>query len=150
VKKHPSYYYQRIFRLTKPRVQEWIAEIERIVSKWPDVTSEIHAMGGIGFLFQRKEIGHIHWNGDLDIVFGRELTEKLLQSGKVQQHRFVPSAAVTFSLSNEEDIDFAVTLLRFSQLRIIQRKKMDDDAVKNHFESELKNLPSDLRLLLVL
>jgi len=148
VKRHPSYYYQSIFRLTKPRVQEWIDEIERIVLKWPGVTSEIHAMGGMGFRFHRNEIGHIHWNGDLDIVFGRELTEKLLQSGKVQHHRFVPSAAVTFSLNGEGDIDFAITLLRFSQLRVIQRKNAGEDTIKSYFESELKNLPSDLRLLL--
>lgn len=148
MKKHPVYYYQSIFRLTKPRVQGWIDEIERIVLKWPGVTSEIHAMGGIGFRFHRNEIGHIHWNGDVDIVFGRELTEKLLRSGKVQHHRFVPSAAVTFSLKGEEDIGFAVTLLRFSQLRIILRKKAGDDAATSYLESELKNIPSELRSLL--
>jgi len=147
MKKHPAYFYNLAFKLVKPTTQKWIGEIEQIVLKWLGVTSEIHPMGGVEFLFHRKEIGHVHWNGDLDIVFGKKITEELLKTGKVEQHKFVPLSAVTFPLINKESIDFGTKLLRLSYLRMLRIKALHDPAIKNFVELELETLPSELKSL---
>ncbi len=102
-------------------IQSLITQIERIISLWDEVTAKRHNMGGKEFLYCKKEIGHIHWNGDLDILFDKPLTDELLKHNLVQQHKYVPSAAVTFQVLREEHIPFAISLLRFSYL--IQAKK---------------------------
>jgi hypothetical protein len=130
LKKHPAYFYNLAFRVIMPNTQKWIAEIEQSVLTWHGVSAEIHPMGGVAFLFQRKEIGHVHWNGDLDIVFGEKLTKELLKTGKVEKHKFVPSSAVTFPLKSKMSIDFAVRLLHLSYLRILKIVDDDDLAIK--------------------
>lgn len=74
----------------------------------------IHNMGGKEFRLAKKEIGHMHWNGDLDILFGKQLTDELLKLNLVQQHKYVPGAAIAYPVLREQNIPFAVFLLRFS------------------------------------
>jgi hypothetical protein len=113
---HPAYLYFLPFRIVKPRVQKRIAEIEAKVLTWNGVRSGNHRMGAREFLFDNKEIGHIHWNGDLDIVFGKQITERLLERKSVQKHTFVPDVAITFKIRGDGDILFAMALLRYSYL----------------------------------
>ncbi len=54
-------------------IQKIITQIESIILSWDDVTTGTHDMGGREFLFRKEEIGHMHWNGDLDILFGKQL-----------------------------------------------------------------------------
>ena len=113
---HPAYFYFLPFKITKPRIQKIIARIEREVTNWNGVVPGNHAMGAREFLFDAKEIGHIHWNGDLDIVFGRQVTEELLRKEHVQRHKYVTDIAITYKIVSDGDILFALSLLRLSYL----------------------------------
>jgi hypothetical protein len=104
------------FRITKPGVQKIIAEIEATVLAWKGVRSANHRMGAREFLVGHKEIGHIHWNGDLDIVFGEQITQRLLKRKGVLKHTFVPDIAITFKITGDGDVLFAMALLRYSYL----------------------------------
>ncbi len=121
-------------------IQKLITEIENNTLLWDDVTVGIHNMGGKEFLFRKKEIGHIHWNGDLDILFGKQLTNELLKLNLVQQHKYVPSEAITYPVLREQNIPFAVSLLRFSYL--IQQKKAsaNNHQIINDIEVELDKI----------
>jgi hypothetical protein len=113
---HPAYLYFLPFKIMKPHIQKMIAEIEAKVLTWNGVRSGDHRMGAREFLYGKKEIGHIHWNGDLDIVFGKQITEKLLKRKSVQKHAYVPDVAITFKIKSDDDILFALSLLRYSYL----------------------------------
>jgi hypothetical protein len=113
---HPAYLYFLPFKITRPHIQKIIAEIEAKVLTWNSVRSGEHKMGAREFLYGKKEIGHIHWNGDLDIVFGKQITGRLLKRERVQKHAYVPDVAITFKIKGDSDIPFALSLLRYSRL----------------------------------
>jgi hypothetical protein len=137
--------YQLQFKFLKPNTQKLIKQLELEVLEWNGVTSGVHPMGGIEFSFRGKEIGHIHWNGDLDIVFGKKKTTELLKTGKVCQHRFVPTSAITFPLVKRGDAKYGLALLRFSYLRIL-KSKVQDPGIEAFVERELVTLPVELQL----
>lgn len=118
-------------------IQSLITQIERILLSWDDVTVESHNMGGKEFLYRKKEIGHIHGNGDLDIFFDEPLTDELLKHNLVQQHKYVPSAAVTFPVLLEKDIPFAISLLRFSYLIHTKKVTSNNEQITSDVNVEL-------------
>jgi hypothetical protein len=42
---------------------QWIKELEREISRWPQVSVHPHRFGGCEFLFGKAEIGHVHVGG---------------------------------------------------------------------------------------
>lgn len=144
---HPAYFYNLYFKTTKPRLQELISRLKHDILKWNGITSGVHPMGGVAFKLDRKEIGHIHWNGNLDIMFGKTLTEKLLKIEGIQQHRFVPEVAVTFPVSQPEDLIFADALLRFSYILKLKKSKSSIPEMEDFITYEVNKLPNTLRQL---
>src|SRR5687768_3103549 len=63
-----------------------IDAIEAEVAGWPMIKLEIHRYGGIQFNFHDEEIGHIHGNGILDILFNKKLKRVLVEEGRVSVH----------------------------------------------------------------
>ncbi|HEY5823781.1 MAG TPA: luciferase family protein [Cyclobacteriaceae bacterium] len=118
---HPAFVFNLPYLVTKPLTQKLLRNIETEVLKWDDTTSGIHSMGGIGFYFLQREFGHIHWNGDLDIVFGRPLTSELLKSNHVQRHNYAAEVAITFKLKDTNDIPSANSLLRLAYLKVLKK-----------------------------
>jgi hypothetical protein len=138
--------FQLQFKLLKPKTQSLIKQVKAQALSWNGVTTGIHPMGGVEFLFQGKEIGHIHWNGDLDILMGKKKTSQLLDTGKVIAHKFVPSVAITFPLEDGDDITYALALLRFSYLRTLKAKAIHDPVIQRFVEDESDALPPELDL----
>lgn len=128
--------------MMKTDTQKLIIKIENEVLSWDETTMGINTFGGIDFMFRKKEIGHIHWNSDLDILFGKQLTAELLKHNLVQEHKYVPIAAITYPVLSKVNIPFAISLLRFSYL--IQRKK----AFSNNNEI-LKDIEIELDKMLI-
>ena len=118
-------------------IQSLITQIEHIILPWDGVTVESHNMGGKEFLYRKKEIGHIHWNGDLDILFGKPLTSELLKRNLVQQHKYVPGAAVTYPVLLDEDIPFAISLLRLSYLLHEKKATSNNEQITSEVNVEL-------------
>ncbi|HTJ48264.1 MAG TPA: luciferase family protein [Cyclobacteriaceae bacterium] len=145
---HPAFFYHLIFKVSKPEIQKLIGEIENTIVEWPGLYTAIHEMGGVVFLYDQTEIGHIHWNGNLDIVFGKHLTSQLLRLGKIKHHNFLPESAITFQVVNREDIPFAISLLQFSYLRLL--RKIGDNAlmIEAYIENEIIKLPEELKMIL--
>lgn len=145
---HPAFFYHLMFKVTRPDIQHLISETEKNVLAWNGLHSRVHPMGGRAFFFHHAEIGHIHWNGNLDIIIGRQLTSELLKLKKIQQHRFVPESAITYPVHKRADISFALSLLRFSYLRILKNRSGSTPEWEMYMENEEVKLPGELRKIM--
>jgi hypothetical protein len=102
--------------LTNRAVLRYIDEIEEEVLKWDHARSTTHKLGGIQFNINGKEIGHIHSNGLLDILFSKKIKAELLREGKVvDHHSYKASGWTSFYIRSEHDRDRAIELLEFSR-----------------------------------
>ena len=101
--------------------------VERAVLSWPGVTTRMHRFGGTEFTLNttqgRREIGHLHGNGLLDIPFTKALRDEAVQEGRAQPHHIFPQSAwVSFFIRSEADVPNAVELLR----RNYERRRAPD------------------------
>lgn len=113
-----------------------ITSIEQEMLTLPKTSSSIHKMGGREFLFEKREIGHIHWDGDLDILFTKAIKEELFKKELVQEHKWVPNSGwTTFHINSKSDIPNALKLLHFAYL--LKAKRYDTaifDSYKKAFD----------------
>jgi hypothetical protein len=92
-----------------------IEDIENEVTQWEGINISIHKFGGIQFNYQKKEIGHIHGNGLVDILFNKEIKGELIKAGKAEEHHvFKNSGWVSFYIRSSGDKKNALQLLNFS------------------------------------
>ncbi len=54
--------------------------IRKEILKWPGVTAEPNRFGGVEFLFNKKEMGHLHGERLADLPFPLEVRQKLVDS----------------------------------------------------------------------
>jgi hypothetical protein len=96
-----------------PHMLDWIDEIETEVLKWPDTTITTHKYGGLRFNHRGKELGHIHSNGLLDMLFSRKLKERARQlNPRIQDHHsFTNSGWISFYIKLEDDKKTVMELL---------------------------------------
>lgn len=91
----------------------WILEGE--VLRWRGTTLSIHKYGGLQFNVHNKEIGHLHSNGLLDVVYSRKIKTMLMKEGRVSHHHlFEKSGWISFYVHSPEDQDYAIKLLMLS------------------------------------
>jgi hypothetical protein len=62
-----------------PQITKAIDTTESEVSSWPGISIAPHRFGGIQFNCFSREIGHIHGNGILDILFDRKTKYDLIK-----------------------------------------------------------------------
>jgi len=99
--------------LTLSPVPKYIDDIEGEVLRWPGVDKSIHKYGGLQFNFNRRELGHIHSNGLLDMRFSRAIKEKLLAEGRATEHHiFKKSGWISFYIRDYSDALYALELLK--------------------------------------
>lgn len=99
----------------RPEVLDWLDAIREEVTTWPGVTVAIHRFGGIEYRRGKREIGHIHSNGVVDLCCSGYFRKTILSSTSVQPHHTFPeSAMVSFALRRKEDVTTALRLLRLS------------------------------------
>ncbi len=96
--------------------------IEKAILPWPGVTTQIHRFGGtefnIDFGLGRREIGHLHGHGLLDIPLTRLLRDEAVKTGRALPHHIFPrSTWVSFYVRAEADVPNAVALLRLNYER---------------------------------
>jgi hypothetical protein len=97
------------------KILDYIDDIENEVLSWKNTSIQLHKFGGVQFNLNKKELGHIHGNGILDILFNRKIKSQLIQEGKVEPHHvFKDSGWITFRIQTEQDKKIAIELLRYS------------------------------------
>ncbi len=133
-----------LFLRNKMEKSKVITEIECAILKWDETSIGDGNFGAITFLHRGREFGHIHKNGDLDITFGEQMTEKLLSKGLVEKHLYVPKTNITYPVTNDESLPFAISLLRMSYLiRFIDINK-GNTISEEIFNKESAKLPQSL------
>lgn len=92
-------------------------EIEETVLSWKGTYIQMHEYGGIQFNVNNKEIGHIHSNGLLDVLFKKEVKALLIKEGRAcEHHTFTQSGWISFYIKTENDKKYAIELLEYSYI----------------------------------
>ncbi|MCW3120337.1 MAG: hypothetical protein JWM28_4419 [Chitinophagaceae bacterium] len=144
---NPVFFYQLFFYFSRPQVRKFIRQIEKETTKWSFLKVKTHPFGGREFNLNDREVAHIHWNGDLDILFKRELVRELIRQKIAGRHRFVPGKAVTLKLRSVKDVPAAITIIRLSYLIHTQKATKDDPKMLTATEKEIKELPYNRDIL---
>ncbi len=79
--------------------------LDAAVSQWPGITSGVHRFGGLEWRLGATEIGHIHGNTQVDIVFPSKVRDELVASGRAEPHHIYPQIGITFYIHAVADID---------------------------------------------
>ena len=96
--------------------KELYQELRRRILDLPGVTEKQNA--GIhddAFFVGRTMFMHIHGHGHCDIRLSKTDQKRVLGEDKARPHRWAPEAGyVTFIVSDEEDLESALDLIRMS------------------------------------
>jgi Luciferase len=121
--------------------------LEAEVAAWPHVSVAPHQFVAREFRYQKAEIGHVHFWGDVDIPFPRAVHDLLLADGRARQHRWLPDSGwITHHIHNDADLQRAIWLMRLSYLRYALKSSSDaesllhDEAGRLELEPQLKAL----------
>jgi hypothetical protein len=99
--------------------QDQGTRLNALVREWPGVESMPHRFGGLEFRVDRREIGHLHPNGMLDIPFPVRMRRDLVASGRAEAHHMLPNTGwVTYRIRTEHDLPAAAALLRLNYERL--------------------------------
>lgn len=94
-------------------VQKAAQRIEREVTSWPGVTAAKRPDGGQEYHFGRHEIGLLHGDHRVDVLFPMPLRDEIVEAGFAQPHPTLPESGwVTKPLDQELDVELAIALLR--------------------------------------
>lgn len=100
--------------------------LEEQVAAWPHVSVAQHRFGGREFRFNKAEIGHVHFWGDVDIPYPRAIRDALLADQLAQPHRWLPNSGwITFRMSSAADLAHSLRLMRLSWLRYALKSSPD-------------------------
>jgi hypothetical protein len=105
--------------LTNHEIMDCLDDLETEVLTWDGTSASLHKFGGIQFNCKGKEIGHVHSNGILDILFTRRTKQTLLQEGRISNHHvFKNTGWISFYIRKKADNEYAKKLLRMAYLKI--------------------------------
>lgn len=97
------------------RLLDYMDDIEHEVLSWQHTSLQVHKFGGTQFNLRERELGHIHGNGLLDVLFSRKMKAELLEKYPVKDHHiFKNSGWISFRVQHERDKKVAIELLRYS------------------------------------
>jgi hypothetical protein len=97
-----------------------LESIKKELLSWSFVIAEPHRFGGIEFLINKREMGHIHGDRVADLPFPMSVRNELVNSGRVSPHHFLPQSGwVSYWIKGEEDIPVVIELFkeRYDSLR---------------------------------
>ncbi|QHW34698.1 hypothetical protein GZH47_30480 [Paenibacillus rhizovicinus] len=93
--------------------------IETEVLSWPEVSQQPHRFGGTEYLYREQEIGHLHGEQLLDVLFPKTLRDDLVNMGNARPHHIYPDSGwVSYYLRTCEDAAGAIALLRLKYDRM--------------------------------
>ena len=95
---------------------------EQVLS-WQGVTGQPHRFGGIEFLYKGAEIGHLHGDHLVDLLFPKPLRDHLVATGRAHpHHRYPNSGWVSVYVTSGDDVTRAIELLRIKYESLAEKQ----------------------------
>ncbi len=89
------------------------------VLKWSGITTVPNRFGGIEFLVNKKEMGHLHGERLADLPVPIEVRKDLVESGHALPHHIYPESGwVSYWIRNSDDIPAVVDLFKMQYERL--------------------------------
>jgi hypothetical protein len=129
--------------VAEPRSEmKFLAEIERQLLSWPEVSAHPHRFGGREFQFRAAEIGHVHTGRNVDIPFPRLVRDALFAAGHAEEQYWVPNSGwITYRVRGENDLRHPLWLLRLSYLRYVLKTAAEPAALLERDSEQLRLSP---------
>jgi Family of unknown function (DUF5519) len=96
---------------------ELLASIDGEVLSWPGVSKDPDRSHVALYRLGRRQLGHIHLDGVVDLPFPRALHDGLISDGLAEPHRGGFPAVVSYYIRVPEDVPGAVELFRMNYER---------------------------------
>ena len=97
--------------------------IQEEILKWPGITTESNRFGGIEFLVNKKEMGHLHGDKLADLPFPVEIRKELVVSGRALPHHIYPESGwVSYWIRKSDDIPAVLDLFKIQYERLTHKK----------------------------
>jgi hypothetical protein len=132
--------------------QELVSKIVEAVQAWPGISVAPHRFGGQEFRLGKREVGHIHRHGMVDIPFHKSLRDVLVAEGLAEAHHLLADSGwITYYVRTEHDVKHAIWLYRLAYLATtltMRRQRInhpDTEAVDIEAVGGELNLQGDLR-----
>ncbi|MDQ6911567.1 MAG: DUF5519 family protein [Verrucomicrobiota bacterium] len=110
--------------LTAPRKLRGIQLLENAVQRKLGAKLGGHRFGGTGFYVGGVELGHVHGNGLLDVLVGRQNRDAVVSSGRAFFHHVFPASGwVSFWIRNPGDVKRGIELLRLANEKVTRGKR---------------------------
>ena len=98
-------------------MRQQIEQLQQAVLSWPGMTASPHRFGGLEFNLGSVEVGHVHFNGMVDIPFNSKIRDQLIKEGQAEPHHLLKDTGwITFYIRSEADVEHAIRLFRISYL----------------------------------
>ncbi len=95
----------------RPRLKAMEA-LEAEALRLPGVKLRNHRFGGVEFVRDNRELGHLHGHGLVDVRMERTLARALVAAHRVRPHHVFPNSGwISFQLESCADVPFALELL---------------------------------------
>jgi hypothetical protein len=96
--------------------------IREAVGSWPGVTVAPHRLGGLEYLYGRKEMGHVHGDRLADLPMPRRLRDELVAAGRAQPHHVLPETGwVSVWMQGPDEAAAVVELFRMQYERYTRK-----------------------------
>jgi hypothetical protein len=100
-----------------PRLKQ-VLDVMRALEAWPDATI-VADRSGLCISLRGVRLGHLHWNGRLDLPLGPEIRDRLVaEMMAIRSHDDPDDGHVVFDVRTAADVDHAVWLLRRAYLSL--------------------------------
>jgi Family of unknown function (DUF5519) len=89
--------------------------ITQTLLSWEGVSTASHRFGGVEYRLGTRELGHIHGDHLVDILFPKKVRDEVVNAKLAEPHHILPETGwVSFYLRKEEDIQQVIKLLHRS------------------------------------
>ena len=98
-----------------------LESIQKQILSWPYVIAKAHKFGGIEFLLNKREMGHIHGDRLVDLPFPMSTRDELVNSSRASPHHVLPQPGWVSYWINKGEGDVAAIVdlfrMRYEQLK---------------------------------
>lgn len=99
----------------RPKVFGKMMHYVKTVKSWESITAKYHRYGGLEFLVNGQEIGHIHGNGLIDLHFNKAIAQALIDKQLAKPHHVLNQTGwISYYITKDDPIATVLTLTSWS------------------------------------